>query len=139
MYAWPSSGLPDDPVIPTVIAAADMLARDVSQTVAIVDLIGSEDARSRARAIYSAAKAVSEIYQERSRSPGAEDRKAAREPFDAAGADVLCNAFREAIDAFAGAVRPEFGTGQSAAARPSRMVIRRKRRQEPSQIPAAEQ
>lgn len=125
LYAWPGSEPPDDPAIPAVIAAADTLARDVSQAVAVVGLIGTSDARAHAQAIYNAAKAASELYHDRSLRLGTGGRKAARQPFDATEADARLKAFRAAIDAFTEAVRPEFGACQTPAVRPRRLAIRR--------------
>jgi hypothetical protein len=101
-------GLPADDIDHLADRAAP-LVHDLTQAVALVELIGSDDARSQALAIYCAAMEVGRFFSEAARALAAA-RNNPETPvpeFDLSGASARFHDLSAAMESFAKCVRPE--------------------------------
>ena len=103
-------GLPSDD-IDHLADRAEPLIHDLTQAVALVELIGSDDAPSQARAIYYAAMEVGRFYSQSARALTTARNKRGMQPpeFDSYGVSVRLHALSAAMESFTKCVRPELG------------------------------
>ena len=101
-------GLPADDIDHLADRAAP-LVHDLTQAVALVELIGSDDARSQALAIYCAAMEVGRFFSQSARAlAAARNNPGTPVPeFDLPGASGRFHALSAAMESFAKCVRPE--------------------------------
>jgi hypothetical protein len=102
-------GLPSDD-IDHLADRAEPLIHDLTQAVALVELIGSGDAPSQARTIYYAAMEVGRFYSESARARTAARNNNPENPgpdFDKDGASDKLRALSAAMESFTKCVRPK--------------------------------
>jgi hypothetical protein len=111
-------GLPADDIDHLADRAAP-LVHDLTQAVALVELIGSDDARSQALAIYCAAMEVGRFFSECSRAlVAARNNPGTPVPeFDLPGASDRFHALSVAMESFAKCVRPELNNKPATQSR----------------------
>lgn len=106
-----SADTPDVPEVTDVVAQSSTLASEMNQAAALAELVGSDDVRQRARAVYEKAKTCAEFYQERSIGLAGLDKvlgtRGLPHRFDAEQAERLCDDLATSIDAFADMARDE--------------------------------
>ena len=104
---------PDEPEVREAFSQSGHLADELNKAVAVVEIVGTEQARAAAGAVYDSAKEVGDFYQARSLTMAAVERDIGLPrgrglvSFDAEKARTLCDALSDAIDNFVAAVRPQ--------------------------------
>jgi hypothetical protein len=116
-----AAGTLDIPEVADAIAQESALAAEMNQAAAVVELLGSGNARQAARDIYKKARSCAELYQERSIGLAGLDKvlgtRGVPYRYDADRAERLCDDLATAIEAFAGTARGEIA-GSGAALLP---------------------
>jgi hypothetical protein len=104
-------GTHGDDLVLNVFQRTDILADELNQAVALVQLLGSEQARTQAELVITKAQDIGAVYQARSHlimSLPAGERARRLEKFDSAAMDDRIDELHAAINDFIAAVRPEF-------------------------------
>lgn len=106
-----AASTPDTPEVTEAFTRAGGLAEDLNRAAAVAEILGSDNARTQARAVYDHAKACGDFYQTYSITLAEVQRNLGTKipvaEFDAGKAAKLCDDLADAIDAFAEAVRQE--------------------------------